>query len=113
MVVAPVVVNADIGDSDLSGWLDGRGAASTGGTVRIGGLLSGWAVMESVGDGTAVWTRGPVEWAGGAGDRPLAVSLSHGAGKVFYSSYHTEEETLSAQLRPQEWVLSYLVFEAL
>ena len=130
-----VTNNATVVDTTLRSWLQnlpGGSALNPDGTVPIVGFLGGWVVMNSANTaaGTKVWiqandffypsvagvahasrhgrvlagSRGEV-----AGD-PLTVTFTHGEGRVLYSSYHTEE-TPSPDLRPQERVLAYLVFE--
>lgn len=121
-------------NNNLADWLDERGALQQNGTVHIEGFLSGWVVMNGVGNGGTVWVQGPVEWedfsaasksraphshshepatrslSRASGVRPLTVTFNQGQGRVLYSSYHTEE-TPSTTLRPQEQILAYLVFE--
>jgi len=126
-----ISVDATVLDDTLKTWLQGRGALNPSGTVSIAGFLSGWAVMNGVGSGTKSWIRGSVQYSGlsvtkqasraahsqsiilrasTTGEKPLTISFSYGSGKVLYSSYHTQEDP-SPTLRPQEYILAYLVFE--
>ncbi len=115
-----ITTEATVLDDTLRSWLDDRGALNADDTIHIAGFMSGWVVMNGVGVDTTRWTEGSIkydDYEGGTGTRTevktLTVSFAHGSGKVIYSSYHTVEEDFSPTLHPQEWILSYLVFEAL
>jgi len=131
-----VTNDATVVDPTLKSWLQNLPGGSVlnpdDDTVPIAGFLGGWVVMNSANTaaGTKVWiqandfvypsvpasaraSRHGRVLAGSRGEAagdPLTVTFSHGQGKVLYSSYHTEE-TPSPDLRPQERVLAYLVFE--
>jgi hypothetical protein len=109
---AGITTNAEVLDSNLSDWLNARGALNPDGTVHIEGFLAGWAVMNGTASGAKVWIRGDVEFAGTSGVKPLTVTFDYGSngGRVLYTSYHTED-TEDPSLRPQEYVLAYLIFE--
>jgi len=42
---------------------------------------------------------------------PMTVTYNWGCGKVFFSAYHVVESSSSVQIRPQEYVLLYLILE--
>jgi hypothetical protein len=42
---------------------------------------------------------------------PMTVTYNWGCGKVFYSVYQVVEEAPSVQIRPQEYVLLYVILE--
>jgi len=42
---------------------------------------------------------------------PMTVTYNFGCGKVFFSAYHVVESSSSQQIRPQEYVLLYLILE--
>lgn len=116
--------DATVMDNQLATWLDniscqGSPCRNQDGTVHVQGFLGGWGVMNGIHPGmsgsTKVWIQGPVSWVGWGGDeegvKPLTMSFNHGAGKVLYTSYHTENESPSSSFWPQERILQYLVFE--
>ncbi|MBC7807255.1 MAG: hypothetical protein H7145_14030 [Akkermansiaceae bacterium] len=128
-----VASNADVQDDNLRNWLSARGALRPDGKVRIEGFLSGWGVINKAETGGKEWIRGLLVDEEGSRSahnhrhgkgrsrgrqvsvgetRTLTVTAPFGAGKVLYSSYHTEpSEEQSSELRPQEQILAYLVFE--
>ncbi len=121
-----ISTNAEVLDSTLRDWLKVVSCVDSLGNpvdcidpaterVHIEGFLSQWAVMNGAHASKAgdvkFWVRGNVSWYGGSGVKPLTVTFKHGAGKVLYTSYHTEASYLSgAGLLPQERILQYLVF---
>jgi len=127
-----ITVDATVMDSGLKSWLQGLGVLNANGTVHIAGFLGGWAVMNDTSSSAAKkWVQGEVEFSGTASVagshassqaqsvkaftaavKPLTVSFDHGdnGGRVLYSSYHTEDDP-DPSLRPQEYILAYLVFE--
>ncbi len=88
------------------------------GTLHVEGFLAAWAVMDgvhSMNSDVTIYTEGPAptyqdDVDADPIDRPLMVSLNIGEGKVFFSSYHTEN-IMSTELLPQERALQFLVFE--
>lgn len=130
-----VASNADVQDANLRDWLSARGSLRADGKVHVEGFLGGWGVINQPGAGGKVWVRGllgteestrvkhnhshgkagstrQASSAGGIGDtRNLTVTVPFGAGKVLYSSYHTEPGVSENTLLPQEQILAYLVFE--
>jgi hypothetical protein len=129
---AGITVDATVLDNDLKSWLQGLGVLNADGTVHISGFLGGWAVMNDTSSSAAKkWVEGSVTFSGAGvsaaghtssqalsikafttGVKPLTVSFDHGdnGGRVLYSSYHTEDDP-DPSLRPQEYILAYLVFE--
>ena len=107
-------------DAALKTWLQGipcrdGNCVQPNGTVHIDGFLGGWVVMHGAHPGKAssvkTWASGNVSWGdSGAGVKPLTVTFPVGAGKVLYTSYHTEPSP-EAGFLPQERILQYLVFE--
>lgn len=125
---AGITTEGTVHDITLRAWLDSRGQL-TAGKVHIDGFLSGWAVIRSLGPNTTNVVDGLVTFDGGAAPadarkthrhdavglrpttnevRPLTVTFPYGTGRVLYTSYHTAEEA-SPQLRPQEFILGYLI----
>jgi len=84
------------------------------GTMHVEGFLSSWAVMNGPhGSATdvTVHTEGEVSTTNEDNViKPLMVSFNVGEGRVFYSSYHTEDTGFEGFL-PQERTLQYLIFE--
>lgn len=128
-----ITTDATVNDPTMHAWLDSQGALNTDGTVHISGFLGGWALMLETSAGATTWIEGNVSWTdwwlgssssrnghvsppvtasqvGESGYLPLTVTFEYGSGRVLYSSYHTEDEP-SPDLRPQERILGYLVFE--
>jgi len=116
-----ITTDASILDSDLRDWLAGVdcGGASclnSDGSVHIEGFLPGWALMRGPHPASPVkfWAEGDVSWIDltqpSTGVMPLTATFEVGAGKVIFSSYHTEEEP-TPQWTPQERILQYLVFQ--
>ncbi len=69
----------------------------------------GWVVPK-----VWVWDNTPnMGWAcQGPGNKcPMTVTYNFGCGKVFFSAYQVVESSSSAQIRPQEYVLLYLILE--
>lgn len=120
-----ITTEAAVRDAGLAAWLGGLGALNDNGTLHVGDLWGGWAVMSAPeptpeGGQVKVWVEGPVTYDGyddqgnyelveGA-TRPLTVSFPFGAGEVIYSSYHTSGEPHPG-FTPQERVLEYLLFQ--
>lgn len=113
-------VQATVLDKSLSAFLagttcEGKACVNPDGTLKIEGFLPYWAVLEGVhknqDQNVTVYIKGPATLPDeGEVIRPLTVAINHGAGKIVYSSYHTEDRG-SKELLPQERVLQYLVFE--
>lgn len=85
------------------------------GTVYIEGFLSGWAIMNEAHEGaTSVQFHVEAEVQSTHYEetfiKPLTASFSVGDGRVFFSSYHSEEHG-NIGLLPQERILQYLIFE--
>jgi hypothetical protein len=98
-------------DATLASWMSGIGAASAGDTFPTVDWLPAWVPMDAVAPtGVKVWATGTPP--GEVSARPMTITFQEGAGTVLFSSYHTEE-TASADIRPQERVLQYLIFEVL
>lgn len=121
-------------DAALTSWLSARGALDDNGKIPLTGLVGGWVMIDGVNSTTKTWVRGVVptgiEGKVAPGkhthvpygadtrgtptredvDRHLTVTFNHGLGRVLYTSYHTVD-TQGPELRPQEQVLAYLVFE--
>jgi hypothetical protein len=121
-----ITSNAAINDAQLALWLQtvscqGGSCLNSDNTVPIAGFWPSWAVMNGAHSAKSsdvkIWVSGPVSWYDwdsgdyGSGTKPLTVSFNYGAGKVLYSSYHTEEDNPSDDFWPQERILQYLVFE--
>lgn len=122
-------VEADVVDPTLRSTMQSLNLLTPAGKLHIEGFLSGWSVIGSVPDSTKVWVRGEVDFSGQAPPpgkhvhtvaapgaaarevRPLTVSFSVGAGKVIYTSYHTDHGSTSQTLTPQERLLGILAFE--
>jgi hypothetical protein len=67
-----------------------------------------WAIIDDVGAGTTVFTRGDVPTSEGTlTDVPLTVGFGAGAGRVVYTSFHQESGANSAT----QQLLRFLVFE--
>ncbi len=83
-------------------------------TMHVEGFLFGWAVMNGAhegAEGVTFYTQGEVDtFTETDVVKPLMVSFDVGAGRVFYSSYHTEDIN-SSGLLPQERTLQFLIFE--
>ena len=120
-----ITTDAEVLDSTLKDWLKNVSCVDRYGNpvscidptterVHIEGFLSGWAVINGPHSGKAsdvkVWVKGDVTWSSGSGIKPLTVTFKFGAGKVLYTSYHTESSYSAAGLLPQERILQYLVF---
>lgn len=117
--LADITTNVNV-DPGLLAWL--RGVSCAGGscvrpddTVHIEGFLGGWAVINGAHagqTGVRTWASGPVQFGSNAAavNKPLTMSLSVGAGRVTYTSYHNEA-SVSGELQPQQRILQYLVFE--
>lgn len=124
--------NSIVNDSGLGDWLDGvdvnfgntdthcfspspdaiTGARNADGSIHIGDLLGGWAMIDGVeADAPAEVT----EWVVGtdledAALRPLTVTFDVGRGRVLFTSYHTAGTCPSTGFWPQERILEFLVF---
>ncbi|MEN6357929.1 MAG: hypothetical protein ABFD83_12705 [Armatimonadota bacterium] len=133
-----ITCDASIQDPALKSWLakNYAGALNGDGTITIRGFLGGWAVMNSVPASTKTWIQGNISYGSYGSEalsaskgrshtlrstsstrnrdsavKPLTVTFKYGSGRVLFTSYHTEEESPSPNLTPQECVLTYLVFE--
>lgn len=115
------VPSASVLDSSLLAFLgnvtceNGAACLNTDNSLLIEGLLSSWAVMDGAHDTPPApvnfYVSGAVSTANESESvKPLTASFSVGEGKVFYSSYHTEDRD-SIYFLPQERVLQFLVFE--
>lgn len=131
--ISGVASNADVLDDNLRNWLSARGALRSDGKIHIEGFLAGWGVINKSEAGGKEWIRGLLideadgravanhphhkgrsrgRQVGTGETRTLTVTAPFGAGKVLYSSYHTESSIEpSNALLPQEQILAYLVFE--
>ena len=80
-------VQATILDPLLTTYFGGR-------TVDINYDLSGWAVLEGIGDGAEVIARGDVQTMNGTiTDAPIVVSMQReGEGKMVYTTFHNEAQ---------------------
>lgn len=115
-------VQADV-DPAMAAWLKTVGCVNgecldSEGRALIGGFLDSWAVMVGAHPGAPsqvrVWVRGPITFRGGSSPvvRPLTASFNHGAGRVSFTSYHTEPEfNVPGGFVAAERVLQFLVFE--
>ena len=65
--------------------------------------------------GHYVWVQGPGYGTAfpDASDNPMAISASHGCGKIMFTTYHTAEggDAAYTGLTPQELILMYLILE--
>lgn len=115
------VPNASVLDSSLLAFLgnvtceNNAACLNADNSLLIEGLLSSWAVMDAAHDTTTApvnfYVSGAVSTSNEAESvKPLTASFRLGDGKVFYSSYHTEDRD-SIYFLPQERVLQFLVFE--
>jgi hypothetical protein len=124
--------NSIVNDPGLGDWLDAvdvnfgntdthclntspnaiTGARNADGSIHIGDLLGGWAMIDGVeADAPAEVT----EWVvgtdlEGASLRPLTVTFDVGLGRVLFTSYHTAGTCPSTGFWPQERILEFLVF---
>ena len=118
-----VTSDVTILDETLKAWLGGQSCAegnclNEDGTATIEGFEFDWTVINGAHPAKAsavtFWTEGPVSWYAdvgrGSGVKPLSFTFKAGAGRVLFSSYHTEE-TSEPGFTPQERILQYLVFE--
>lgn len=103
---------ASIEDFSLLSWLktgvgcgDGsKPCVGPGDLVAISGFANQWAQMERTQPSqTRIWVKND--------ERPLTATFSHGAGKVFFSSYHTHRDSSGNDVFPQERILQYFVTE--
>lgn len=100
-----------IEDSGLASWMSGIDASTAGDMFTTTDWLPAWVPMDAVAaTGVKVWATGTPP--GESSSRPMTITFSDGEGTVLFSSYHTEE-TPSADIKPQERVLQYLIFEVL
>lgn len=104
--------NATVFNVDMQNWLTGISATSEDGTVLIEGWLPAWAAIDAASESATVHVEAPVMVDGEETTRPVTITFDYMAGKVFYSSYHTES-FLSTGLTPQDRILQYFVFEVL
>ena len=44
-------------------------------------------------------------------NKPMTITFNYDCGKVYYSPFHVVENAPSVDIRPQEWILTYLLFE--
>jgi hypothetical protein len=102
-------LNCQIEDAGLAAWMSGIGAALAGDTFETVDWLPAWVRMDAIGTGVKLWADGtpPSDV-----ERPMAVTFAAEDGTVLFSSFHTEE-TPSTDIKPQERVLQYLIFEVL
>jgi len=121
-----ITTEAEVLDSTLKEWLKEVSCKDSYGNtvdcinpvterVHIEGFMSGWAVINGAHPGKTgdvkIWIRGEVSsWNFGNEVKPLTVSFKFGAGKVLYTSYHTESYSPPDGFLPQERILQYLVF---
>lgn len=114
-------VAGSVKDVNLKGFLqsvscgNGESCLNPDGTVTLTHWLGGWAGMEGAEPGAEgkvnFYVQGAVDIAGETGVvKPLTASFEVEAGKVIYSSYHTEGDA-NPQISGQERILQYLVFE--
>lgn len=112
---------ATVDDSHLLAFLSnvtceaGANCLNEDNTLALEGFVSGWTVMDGAHDNGAApvtfYVSGQVSTAYETDVvKPLTAAFTLGAGKVFFSSYHTEDRG-SVYFLPQERVLQYLVFE--
>ena len=84
------------------------------GTVMIEGFLPFWAIMNGAHEGSnaSFYIEAEVKSVDYEQPfiKPLTTSFNVGEGRVFFSSYHSENHG-SAGLLPQERILQYLIFE--
>lgn len=115
------VPNASVLDNSLLAFLsnvtceNSAACLNADNSLLVEGLLSHWAVMDGAHDATAApvnfYVSGIVSTSNETESvKPLTASFRVGDGKVFYSSYHTEDRD-SVYFLPQERVLQFLVFE--
>jgi hypothetical protein len=68
---------------------------------------NGWVIPK-----VWVWDNSPnAGWNCQGGKCPMTVTYNFGCGKVFFSAYQVVESSSSVQIRPQEYVLLYLILE--
>jgi hypothetical protein len=68
---------------------------------------NGWVIPK-----VWVWDNSPnMGWNCQGGKCPMTVTYNFGCGKVFFSAYQVVESSSSVQIRPQEYVLLYLILE--
>ena len=84
----------------------------TGAYIKIDGtndVNDGMGLEEDDG-----WVK-PFTWvvdnAGSYAGSPMTVTYNFGCGKVFYSVYQVVESSSSTEIRPQEYVLLYVILE--
>lgn len=102
---------AEILNDDLIDWLAlNFNVSIVNNSVTIDEFLDDWQVVDTYDENTVLpWLNGPVEYNGITEDKYLAYTFLHGDGGVFYSSFHTENETSDATT--VERLMQYLVFE--
>jgi len=103
------VANADIVDKALQTQMDKA-------KMDVIFDLSGWAVITGISEDVEVYIRGDVttyeidydtyDYKEQVVNRPLAISFKHGAGKVFYTSFHNRAQA-SGDMKK---FLEYLIF---
>jgi hypothetical protein len=97
------VIEADVVSQPLRAFIGGQS------TVDIAFNLDGWAAMPEVSSGPEILLRGDYydDWEGGwVQNAPLAITLSHGAGQLVYTSFHTNAAATEDQIS----VLRYFIY---
>jgi hypothetical protein len=102
-------------DADLSAWLDAVGIGSTGinfdgNFVWIEGWLDTPDPLPTDPQPVKIWVNGDFI-LDSSRTLPLTITFPYGAGKVLFSTYHTEGGGGHPGLLPQEYVLLYLIME--
>lgn len=95
--------------------LEGEQCLNEDGTVFIEGFLSSWAIMNGAhenAEGVSFYIQADILSYDSDAPllRPLTTAFNVGAGRVLFSSYHSEDHG-DTGLFPQERILQYLIFE--
>jgi hypothetical protein len=67
----------------------------------------GWVKPFTWGTANDPWP----EWVCGSGGCPITVTYNFGCGKIFFSAFQVVESSSSVEIRPQEFILLYLILE--
>jgi hypothetical protein len=104
-------VEAEILSDDLIEWLQFNfNITIVDNTVVINEFLPGWQVVDSYNESTTLpWLNGLADFDGQTANKDLAFTFLHGNGGVFYSSFHTENNTEEDSTVAR--LIQYMVFE--
>ncbi|WP_439151216.1 carboxypeptidase-like regulatory domain-containing protein [Winogradskyella sp.] len=102
---------AEILNNDLIDWLElNFNITIVDNNIVIDEFLPGWQVVDSYDENTVLpWLNGLVDYNGLTDNKDLAFTFLHGDGGVFYSSFHTENNTEEDSNVAR--LIQYMVFE--